>query len=67
MATTEPVNDFAETAQQQAEGSFFSDFWAFLVSSKKWWLIPVLVVLLFFSLIVLCTGTAVAPFIYTLF
>ena len=48
--------------------SAFGDLWGFLKERKKWWLLPmVLVLLLFGVLIVLTSGSAVAPFIYTLF
>lgn len=44
------------------------DLFDFIKIRKKYWLIPLIVILLFFSfLIVLTTGSAVAPFIYTLF
>jgi competence protein ComGC len=44
------------------------DFWAFLRERKKWWLLPMIVVLLLIGgLIVLTSGSAIAPFIYTLF
>jgi hypothetical protein len=47
---------------------FFKEFWNFLKVRKKYWLFPILIVLaLFGSLIVLSQGTAVAPFIYTIF
>ena len=47
---------------------FFKEFWDFLKIRKKYWLLPILIVLaLFGSLIVLSQGTAVAPFIYTIF
>jgi hypothetical protein len=47
---------------------FFKEFWDFLKVRKKYWLLPILVVLaLFGSIIVLSQGTAVAPFIYTIF
>jgi hypothetical protein len=47
---------------------FFKEFWDFLKVRKKYWLLPILIVLaLFGSLIVLSEGTAVAPFIYTIF
>ena len=47
---------------------FFKEFWDFLKVRKKYWLLPVLIVLaLFGSLIVLSQGTVVAPFIYTIF
>ncbi|WP_425082403.1 DUF5989 family protein [Ruegeria arenilitoris] len=48
--------------------SFVSELWTFLRVRKKFWLIPIIVVLAFFgALIVLSQGSAVAPFIYTLF
>jgi|TARA_B110000444_G_scaffold100208_1_gene94859 hypothetical protein len=48
--------------------SFFIEFWAFIKVRKKYWLIPILLVLLLFGgLIVLSQGSAVAPFIYTIF
>ena len=48
--------------------SFITEIWAFLKIRKKFWLLPVLIVLsLFGALIVLSQGSAVAPFIYTLF
>jgi hypothetical protein len=44
------------------------EFWMFLRERKKWWLAPILLVLLLMSaLIVLTQGSAMAPFIYTLF
>ena len=48
--------------------SFLSEFIAFLMERKKFWLLPILVMAVIFGgLIVLTQGTAVAPFIYTLF
>ena len=48
--------------------SFLSEFVAFLMARKKFWLLPILVMAVIFGgLIVLTQGTAVAPFIYTLF
>lgn len=47
---------------------FLKDLWGFLRVRKKYWMLPlILVLLLFGALIVLTTGTAIAPFIYTLF
>lgn len=47
---------------------FVLELWAFMKERKKFWLLPILIVLLLFSiLIVLTQGSAVAPFIYTLF
>ena len=48
--------------------SFLKEFWDFLKERKKYWLLPIIIVLaLFGALIVLSQGSAVAPFIYTLF
>jgi len=48
--------------------SFVSELWAFMRIRKKYWLLPILLVMaLFGALIVLTQGSAIAPFIYTLF
>ena len=48
--------------------SFLAELWAFMRARKKYWLLPIILVLLIFGgLIILVQGTAVAPFIYTLF
>jgi hypothetical protein len=48
--------------------AFLIELWAFLRSRKKYWLLPVLLMMAMFGgLIVLSQGSAVAPFIYTLF
>ena len=44
-----------------------NDFWHFLRTNKKWWLTPILVVILLLGVLVLLGGTSAAPFIYTLF
>jgi len=47
---------------------FLREFWVFLRVRRKFWLIPILIVLAMFGgLIVLTQGSAIAPFIYTLF
>ena len=48
--------------------SFLKELWDFCRVRKKYWLLPILLVLVLFGgLIVLSQGTAVAPFIYTIF
>ena len=48
--------------------SFIKEFWEFLRERKKYWLFPIILVLAIFGiLIVLSQGSAVAPFIYTIF
>ena len=47
---------------------FIKEFWDFLKVRKNYWLIPIFIVLaLFGALIILSQGSAVAPFIYTIF
>jgi hypothetical protein len=47
---------------------FLKDLWGFLKHRKKFWLLPIILVLLMFgALIALAGGSAIAPFIYTLF
>jgi competence protein ComGC len=47
---------------------FLKDLWGFLKHRKKFWLLPIIIILLGFGvLIVLTSGSAIAPFIYTLF
>jgi hypothetical protein len=48
--------------------SFLAEIWKFLRVRKKFWLLPIMIMMLVFGgLIVLTQGSAVAPFIYTLF
>ena len=48
--------------------SFLAEFWRFIRVRKKYWLLPaILVMVLFGGLLMLTQGSAVAPFIYTLF
>jgi len=48
--------------------SFLAELWSFLKVRKKFWLLPILIVMVLLGgLIVLSQGSAVAPFIYTLF
>ncbi|NVK18561.1 MAG: hypothetical protein HWE30_07705 [Methylocystaceae bacterium] len=48
--------------------AFIAELWAFMKERKKFWLLPILLVMVLFGgLLVLAQGSAVAPFIYTLF
>jgi hypothetical protein len=48
--------------------SFLSEFWSFLRARKKYWLMPIFIMMVIFGgLIVLTKGSAIAPFIYTIF
>ncbi|MCM8760774.1 MAG: DUF5989 family protein [Candidatus Omnitrophica bacterium] len=44
------------------------EFWGFLLERKKWWLLPIVIMLVLLGLLIIFTeGSAIAPFIYTLF
>jgi hypothetical protein len=58
----------ARQSKLEVAMSMLGDLWSFLKERKKWWLLPVIAVLLFFGImIVFASGSAIAPFIYTLF
>jgi hypothetical protein len=49
-------------------GDLLLELWAFMKERRKFWLLPIIIVLLLFgALIVFTQGSAIAPFIYTLF
>jgi hypothetical protein len=49
-------------------GEFVAELWAYMRTRKKFWLLPIITVLLLFGvLMVLTQGSVIAPFIYTLF
>jgi hypothetical protein len=64
--STDDGADFAREAHG-ASTSIFREFWDFLCVSRKWWLTPILIVLLLVGLLVVASSTGLAPFIYTLF
>jgi hypothetical protein len=48
--------------------SLIGEFWAFMKVRKKWWLAPIIIMMVLVgSLLVLAQGSALAPFIYTIF
>ncbi len=44
-----------------------AEFWEFLKENKKFWMIPIVIVILLFGLLIMLGGSSAAPFIYTLF
>ena len=63
-------SDRARTLQQevqQPDRGLLREYWQFLREEKKWWLLPILAVLLVSGGLILVGGTAVGPFIYALF
>jgi len=60
----------AEEFEQQAsagQSGIVAEFVDFLLHNKKWWLTPIIVVLLAVGALIILGGTGAAPFIYTLF
>ncbi len=60
------AEDFAQQAEQRSR-SLLREFWDLLRHNKKWWLTPIILVLLFVGLFLILATTGAAPFIYTLF
>jgi hypothetical protein len=65
--TSKPPNEFEAAARASTRTGLLAEFWGFVRENKKWWLIPIIAILLLFGGLVLLSGTAAAPFIYTLF
>ncbi|MEE2965646.1 MAG: DUF5989 family protein [Acidobacteriota bacterium] len=70
MTDNEPLEgggqDFAGQANAARPG-LLMELWEFLRHNKKWWLTPIILVLLLIGALILLAGTAAAPFIYPLF
>jgi len=62
-----PTSEFEKAAAQHQGESLLSEFWAFLNQNKKWWLLPIVIIMFFLGVLVFLSSTPVAPFIYTLF
>lgn len=62
----QPGEEFRRQAEQPPR-SFPAEFLDFLLHNKKWWLTPIILVLLLVGLLAIFAGTGAAPFIYTLF
>ncbi len=58
--------NFEKQAREKRHG-FFAEFFGFLKNNKKWWMLPMLAVILVLGTLVMLGGTPLAPFIYTLF
>lgn len=51
---------------EEAQPGIVAEFWDFLIHNKKWWITPIILVLLLMGTLILLTGTPAAPFIYTI-
>ena len=66
MEGNEP-SEFERAASEPAEASLFVELWDFMRDNKKWWLLPILLVLLVMAALVVLGNSALAPFIYPFF
>jgi len=67
MSDSDPKNSFVEQASASQRKGLVGEFIDFLKENKKWWLAPIVTVIVGLGLLVMLSGTAAAPFIYTLF
>lgn len=59
-------NQLEQAAVDQSHMSLVREMWGFLSVTKKWWLLPIIVVFGLLGALMMLSGTAAAPFIYTL-
>ncbi len=59
--------DRLERLAQQKQPGIAAEFYGFLRENKKWWLLPILLLIGVFGILVALASTGVAPFIYTMF
>lgn len=64
--SSQPPTELESLNQQQQPG-LMQEFWLFIREEKKWWLTPIVLVLLLVGTLVALTQTGAAPFIYALF
>ena len=64
---TQMKNQLEQATAEQSRMSLAREMWEFLSVTKKWWLLPIILVLGLLTMLIMLSGTAAAPFIYTLF
>jgi hypothetical protein len=57
----------SQEPQLERDSSFVRELFEFMLQNKKWWLVPIVVVMALFAGLLILGGTGAAPFIYTLF
>jgi Family of unknown function (DUF5989) len=60
-------SEFEKAATQSQEESLVTELWSFLAQNKKWWLMPIVIVMLLLGTLFWLSAGAATPFIYTLF
>lgn len=59
-------NPFSKQAEAKQKGTM-AELWTFVIHNKKWWLTPIILVLVLVGVLAVVGGSGVAPFIYSLF
>lgn len=62
----QPTSKFTELKPARERG-VLGEFWGLLMDNKKYWMLPIILLLLVFGALVILGGSSAAPFIYTLF
>lgn len=60
-------SEFSQVAETEGEQSLFGEFIDFLTMNKKWWLAPIIITLILLGGLLYLSGSAAAPFVYSLF
>lgn len=63
----QPDKEFASRMKGSGRPSLIAELWEFIGVNRKWWLAPIIAMLLLIGALAALAGSAVAPFIYTLF
>ena len=63
----EPKRTEFEKSGEEKDVSLFGEFIGMMKQNKKYWLIPLIIILLLFGVLIILGSSAAAPFIYTLF
>lgn len=66
MKSKKESTEFEQLAKE-SRPSLLGEFWSFLKYNKKWWLLPIVIVMLLLGAMILLTGSGIAPFIYAFF
>jgi hypothetical protein len=65
--TKQDEENFEKLSNEQKQYGFLKELYLMLMHNKKWWLTPIILVLLLFGALIIMGGSNYAPFIYTLF
>lgn len=61
-------SEFENEAQNVgSQNNVVNEFWDFLMQNKKWWLAPIVIVMLLLGLLLFLTNTGALPFVYSLY